>query len=409
MPPASSTRWPEGLPLALPTGAGGDRWFRGACRQHSGNPGASRLGWGLAGRPQQRRSFGDIKLPYRLPFVLTLLEKASKPERGGPLNPPRTGPWTADSIPDQTGRVALVTGANSGLGLETARALAARGATVVLACRSPHKAEAARAELLADLARHPLPVPQGGLDVLPLDLADLASVRAAAATLGERYGRLDLLINNAGVMGPPRTLTRDGFELQFGTNHLGHFALTLLALPLLAVRPGARVVFVTSGAQYFGRIAFEDLQGERSYDRWRAYGQSKLANVMTALELQDRLRAQGSEILSLAAHPGFARTNLQPASVALAGSKLEALAYRLLDPLFQSAAMGALPQLFAATAPDAQPGGHYGPNQWGGLRGYPTAVRVAPAALDAEQRRRLWQVSAELCQLPSELAAPALR
>jgi protochlorophyllide reductase len=293
--------------------------------------------------------------------------------------------------------VVLVTGANSGLGLETARSLAVKGATVVMACRSPRKAQEARAQLLAELAHHQQDGPQGALDVLSLDLADLASVRVAAATLAERYGRLDLLINNAGVMGPPRTLTRDGFELQFGTNHLGHFALTQLLLPLLRAQEGARVVYVTSGAQYFGRIAFEDLNGELSYDRWRAYSQSKLANVMTALELQERLRAEGSGVLALAAHPGLARTNLQPASVAMTGSQFEALAYRLMDPLFQSAAMGALPQLFAATASEAQPGGHYGPDQWGGMRGYPKAVRVAPAALDGEQRRRLWQISEELC------------
>ncbi|MFM7464177.1 MAG: oxidoreductase [Cyanobium sp.] len=314
------------------------------------------------------------------------------------LTLPSTSPWTADAIPDQSGRVALVTGGNSGLGLETARALAAKGATVVMACRSPRKAEEARNQLLTELAPH-LDGPQGALDVLSLDLADLASVRAAAATLAERYGCLDLLINNAGVMGPPRTLTRDGFELQFGTNHLGHFALTQLLLPLLHTQEGSRVVHVTSGAQYFGRIAFADLNGERAYDRWKAYSQSKLANVMTALELQERLRAEGSGVLSLAAHPGLARTNLQPASVAMTGSKFEALAYRLMDPLFQSAAMGALPQLFAATAPQAQPGGHYGPDQWGGMRGYPKAVRVAPAALDGEQRRRLWRVSEQLCGL----------
>ena len=315
---------------------------------------------------------------------------------------PASGPWTTASIPDQTGRVALVTGANSGLGLETARALAAKGATVVMACRSIRKAEEARTQLLVDWARQPGQGSHGALDVLQLDLADLASVRAAAASLAEHYGAVDVLINNAGVMAPPRTLTCDGFELQFGTNHLGHFALTLLLLPRLEARQGARVVFVTSGAQYFGRIAFDDLGGERSYDRWRAYSQSKLANVMTALELQERLRARGSGVLALAAHPGLARTNLQPASVAMNGSKLEALAYRLMDPLFQSAAMGALPQLYAATAPQAEPAGHYGPNQWGGMRGHPKTVPVAPAALDAEQRQRLWQISTDLCRLASE-------
>ena len=167
------------------------------------------------------------------------------------------------------------------------------------------------------------------------------------------------------------------------------------------------MVTVTSGAQYFGRIAFDDLQGERRYDRWQAYGQSKLANVMFALELQRRLSAQGSGALSLAAHPGLARTNLQPASIAASGSWFEPLAYRLMDPLFQSAAMGALPQLFAATAPEAKPGGHYGPDQWGGLRGWPAEVRIAPAALDASQCRRLWEVSEELCGAAAPLPALA--
>jgi len=328
--------------------------------------------------------------------------------------------WTSASIPDLSGRLALVTGASSGLGLETCRALAAHGATVLMACRSRQRGEAARQALLTapdggsagtgsdqpgsvtrsteDGSRSTALSGWGALDLLDLDLADLASVRSAAAEVAERYGRLDLLINNAGVMAPPRTLSRDGFELQFATNHLGHFVLTLLLLPLLRQSPAARVVHVTSGAQYFGRIAFDDLQGERRYDRWRAYSQSKLANVMTAVELQQRLQAEGSGVLSLAAHPGLARTNLQPSSVAMNGSKVEAFAYRLMDPLFQSAAMGALPQLYAATAPEATPAGHYGPDRLGGMKGYPTPVRMAPAAQDADQRERLWQVSEELGQ-----------
>ncbi len=298
-------------------------------------------------------------------------------------------PWTSDAIPNQSGRLVLVTGANSGLGLQTCRALVSRGATVLMGCRSLQRGETARQALLPDL--------QGGaIDLLELDLSDLSQVRSAAQTVTDRYGRLDLLINNAGVMAPPRTISRDGFELQFATNHLGHFALTLALLPLLEQSPGARVVHVSSGAQYFGRIAFDDLQGERRYDRWAAYGQSKLANVMTAVELQQRLAARGSGMLSLAAHPGLARTNLQPSSVALSGSKLEALAYRLMAPLFQSAAMGALPQLFAATAAEAEAGGHYGPDRLGGLKGHPKPVPMAAAARDADQRQRLWAVSEEL-------------
>jgi protochlorophyllide reductase len=293
--------------------------------------------------------------------------------------------WTPAAIPDQSGRVALVTGANSGLGLESARALAAKGATVVLACRSLAKAEQARAQLLADLPAR--------IDVLELDLADLDSVARAAAELAERHERIDLLLNNAGVMAPPRTLTAQGFELQFGVNHLGHYALTRLLLPLLRASASPRVVQVTSGAQYFGQIDFDDLQGERRYDRWKAYGQSKLANVVFAQELQRR----EPRLLSAAAHPGLARTNLQPTSVAANGSRLERLAYGLMGPLFQSAAQGALPQLFALTAPEATPGGHYGPSQLGGIKGRPKAVPMAPVALDQTLAQRFWQVSEDLC------------
>lgn len=299
--------------------------------------------------------------------------------------------WSASDIPDQRGRIALITGASSGLGLESARALKRRGATVVMACRSARKAETARQELLGE---------QGGgaLDRVDLDLADLTSVQSCISTIQSRYGRLDLLINNAGVMAPPRQLSRQGFELQWATNHIGHMALTLGLLPLMDGQADPRVVTVTSGAQYFGRIAWDDPNGEQRYDRWQAYGQSKLANVMFALELDQRLRHQGRKVLSLAAHPGLARTNLQPASVAANGSRIEAWAYRLMDPLFQSAAMGALPQLHAATAATAQGGEHYGPDALGGLRGWPRLQPVAPAARDAAQRQRLWDLSEALLQ-----------
>jgi protochlorophyllide reductase len=299
--------------------------------------------------------------------------------------------WTVDDIPDQSGRLALVTGASSGLGLETARALHRRGATVLLGCRDRSRAAAARTQLL-DGAQKGV----GTVELLDLDLADLASVAAAADRLVEAHGQLDLLINNAGVMALPRQLTRHGFESQFGINHLGHFALTLLLLPLLRRRPGSRVVTVTSGAQYFGRIDFDDLQGERRYDRWQAYGQSKLANVMTALELQRRLVADGSSVASLAAHPGVARTNLQAASAAASGGWLEPLLGQLLAPLAQSAAAGALPQLFAATAPAARGGSHVVPDGLGGLRGWPTEAPTAAAALDATQCGRLWDRSLAL-------------
>ena len=239
----------------------------------------------------------------------------------------------------------------------------------------------------------------GALDRLDLDLADLASVRSAAGAVAERYGRLDLLINNAGVMAPPLRRSVQGFELQLAVNHLGHFALTQALLPQLERRPAARVVHVSSGAAYFGRIAFDDLRAERRYDPWAAYGQSKLANVMTALELQRRLRAAGSPVTSLVAHPGLARTNLQPTSVASRSSRLEALAYRLMDPLFQSAAMGALPQLFAATAPEAEAGVFYGPGGLANLKGHPKPCRMPPAALDSDACARLWEVSAAAVSL----------
>ena len=296
--------------------------------------------------------------------------------------------WTADDIPSQEGRLALVTGANSGLGLATVKALATRQATVILACRSNRKAEAAQQQL------HD----QGlsGLELLELDLADLSSVQRAAESVRDRHGRLDLLINNAGVMAPPRRTTVQGHELQFGVNHLGHQALTQALLPLMEHRPDARVVTVTSGAQYFGQIHWGDPNWEQRYERYGAYGQSKLANVMFALELDARLRQRKSTIRSLAAHPGLARTQLQPTAIASGGNRVEALAYRLMDPLFQSAAMGALPQLHAATAPSAQGGEHYGPNQLGGFRGHPCRCRVAPAANNPVERERLWNLSEQL-------------
>ena len=298
--------------------------------------------------------------------------------------------WTTEDMPDQQGRIALVTGANSGLGLETTRALISRGCTVLMACRSARKGEAARSQLLGSGA--------AGLDLLELDLSDLNSVSRCAREVAERYERLDLLINNAGLMAPPRMRSRQGYELQFAVNHLGHFALTKALLPLMGDRPQARVVTVTSGAQYFGVMAWDDLQGEQRYDRWKAYSQSKLANVMFALELNQRLQASGSAVRSLAAHPGLARTNLQPVSVAATGAWQEALAYRLMGPLFQSAAQGALPQLYAATASDAQGGEHYGPSQLGGMRGAPKQQPVARAAKDQSQRQRLWTVSESLTE-----------
>ena len=215
--------------------------------------------------------------------------------------------WTVDQIPDQSGRVALVTGANSGLGLIAARELARAGARVVLACRNTDKGATALREITDQ-------VPGAEAELAALDLASLESIRSFAQEFPKAHDGLDLLINNAGVMAPPRRTTKEGFELQFGTNHLGHFALTGLLLGDLEGRRDARVVTVSSTAHRMGRINFDDLHGERRYRRWRAYGQSKLANLIFALELDRRLRAAGSTISSLAAHPGYAATNLQSAS-----------------------------------------------------------------------------------------------
>ncbi len=288
--------------------------------------------------------------------------------------------WSAADIPDQSGRRAVVTGANSGIGLVAARELARRGAAVVLACRDPRRGEAA---LLAIRDA----VPDGDVRLAALDLAQLDAVRAFAAGVD---APLDILINNAGVMAPPRRLTADGFESQLGINHLGHFALTGLLLDRLA---GARVVTVSSGMHRTGRIDFDDLQGEQGYRRWGAYGQSKLANLLFMLELDRRARAAGAALTSVAAHPGYAATNLQFASAPLH----ERLAMRVLNLVAaQSADMGALPSLYAATVPDLPGASYAGPGGRGEARGHPQLVSMSERAQDPDTARRLWEVSEEL-------------
>ena len=295
--------------------------------------------------------------------------------------------WTAEQMPSQAGRTAIVTGANSGLGLEAARALAAAGAQVVLACRNTAKGEEAAESIRSRAAG-------ASVIVEELDLASLDSVRACAGRLVSGCESLDLLINNAGVMAPGRrTETADGFELQIGTNHLGHFALTGLLLPHLQGRKGARVVTVSSTAHRFGRIRFDDLQGERRYNRWRAYGQSKLANVLFARELDRRLRAAGSTVASLAAHPGYAATNLQTAAPPAFDRAVFAVSNRLLA---QSAEMGALPQLYAATRPNLEGGLFIGPDGFEQQRGHPQVVAPNRHGQDAAVAARLWEVSEDL-------------
>jgi NAD(P)-dependent dehydrogenase (short-subunit alcohol dehydrogenase family) len=295
--------------------------------------------------------------------------------------------WTAADIPPQTGRTAVVTGANSGLGRVTALELARAGARVMIACRSAGKGEDAAAAIRSQ-------VPDASIEVSEQDLADHASVRQFAQRLRARCERLDLLINNAGVMAPPRRTTNDGFESQFGTNHLGHFALTGLLLELLLAAPAPRVVTVSSGAHRIGTIHFDDLQGERRYNNWWWYGQSKLANLMFCFELQRRATAASADLLSMAAHPGYAATNLQFAGPAAWYERaIMAVSNRVIA---QSAAMGALPELYAATASNVAGGEYIGPLGLGKMRGYPGVVRSSARSYDVATAQELWCVSEEL-------------
>jgi NAD(P)-dependent dehydrogenase (short-subunit alcohol dehydrogenase family) len=297
----------------------------------------------------------------------------------------KRGKWTAADIPDQTGRRAIVTGANSGLGLETARELARAGADVVLACRNVAKGEEAAASIQGDAAG-------ASVEVRALDLGDLSSVRAFAKGFGN--GPLDLLVNNAGIMAPPRGETVDGFETQIGTNHLGHFALTGLLLPALRAAEAPRVVTVSSQAHRTGLIRFSDLQSVRGYSRWMAYGQSKLANLLFALELQRRAERNGLSLKSTAAHPGWSATHLQTTGPSVFYERaFMAVVNRVYA---QSAAMGALPTLYAATVEDLPGGSFIGPDGMGEGRGYPKVVRGTSMARDPEVARRLWEVSEEL-------------
>jgi NAD(P)-dependent dehydrogenase (short-subunit alcohol dehydrogenase family) len=295
--------------------------------------------------------------------------------------------WTTADIPDLTGRTAVVTGANSGIGFGAVVELARHGAAVTLAARDPGRGADALARLRSE-------VPAADARLAPLDLADLGSVREFAA----RYAPdgLDLLVNNAGVMAVPLRRTPDGFESQFGTNHLGHFALTGLLLPKLLARPGARVVSVTSGVHRIGRIDFGDLDAQGRYRKWPAYAQSKLANLLFTFELQRRADAAGVELLAVAAHPGYAATNLQAVGPQLAGNRVvergTAVVTRVIG---QPARDGALPTLRAATDPAVRGGEVFGPDGFLELRGAPKQVAVSRRARDRAVAERLWTVSEE--------------
>ena len=298
--------------------------------------------------------------------------------------------WTVAEIPDQSGRIAVVTGANSGLGSETALALATKGAHVVLACR-----DATRAQGAVDAIR--AAAPKASLEVIALDLASLASIRAFAEAFAKRHARLDLLCNNAGVMAIPRRTTADGFEMQIGTNHLGHFALTGLLLQQLLDSPGARVVTVSSSAHRPGKLHFDDLQLERGYGKWTAYSQSKLANLLFCFELDRRLRKAGASVLSVAAHPGYAATNLQTVAAKMEGSKLSERIFEFGNRIFaQSAAMGALPTLYAATATGVQGGDYFGPDRFFESWGHPKKVGSTSRAQNAGDAAKLWDLSQDL-------------
>ncbi len=300
--------------------------------------------------------------------------------------------WTTDAISEQRDKVFVVTGANSGIGLEAAKTLARKGAHVVLACRSAARAEQAREQIRQA-------VPDASLELSPLDLASLASVHAFAERFLEAHPRLDGLVNNAGLMALPYGKTADGFEMQLGTNHLGHFALTGLLLPRLLETENARLVTVASTAHRWGRMHWDDLMGERGYEPWSWYGQSKLANLLFHYELARRLEAKGHAPtrLAVAAHPGYAATQLPLKGPEMEGSKLKEWVMKAGSALIaQGPDMGALPTLRALLDPDAKNGEYYGPRGLLELFGYPVKVGSNRASRDEADQARLWEVSEKL-------------
>jgi NAD(P)-dependent dehydrogenase (short-subunit alcohol dehydrogenase family) len=307
--------------------------------------------------------------------------------------------WDVDDIGDLTGTVALVTGANSGIGYATALALADHGAHVVLACRNPEKARRALDELENDLDR-------SSLELLALDLADLTSVRRAAEQFMAEHARLDLLINNAGVMGTPYRTTADGFELQMATNHLGHFALTGLLMPRLLTSERSRVVTVSSLMHRAGRVRLDDVAGRKARNTWVHYATSKLANLLFTAELDRRLRSSGETTIAVAAHPGWTRSNLAGTGASLGNHRLQAKVVRDSGRIFgQATPTGALPTLFAATAPGVESGQYFGPCHLFELYGPPTQVRPNRRARNSIDAATLWEISEYLTQVQYPAAA----
>lgn len=299
--------------------------------------------------------------------------------------------WTPEQVPDLSGKVAVVTGANRGIGLETARELARKGARTVLACRSADRGEGAIGELRAE-------IPGAEVDLMMLDLGSLESIERFARDFRRGHSRLDVLVNNAGIMAVPYSQTEDGFESQMGTNHLGHFALTGRLLDLLLTTAGARVVTVSSVGHRGGRMDFDNLLFHSGgYAPFRAYWRSKLANLLFSYELHRRLRSAGVEVSSLAAHPGISSTDI---GAHLGPRWYSRIQQPLLSGFMQSAAMGALPSLRAAVDPQAEGGGFYGPSGIGGLRGHPVVVSSNAASHNRDHARRLWRISEELTAVP---------
>jgi len=290
----------------------------------------------------------------------------------------------SNEIKMQNGKVFLITGANSGLGYETSKFLLEKGATVIMCCRDLLKGEKAKQDLLKLNS-------SGKIELVELDLSDLKNVMKFSEYIKNKFDNLDVLINNAGIMAPPKTFSEQGFEIQFAVNHLAHMLLTLKLLPIIEKKEESRIVTVTSGAQFFGKVGWKNLKAENYYNKWESYSNSKLANVMFALELNENLKHKN--ILSLAAHPGIAKTNLFTAQKPNPGP-LETFSLELFSPIFQTAEMGALPQLFAATSPDAKGGEHYGPKF--NFRGYPKLSPTSPFATNKKERKNLWGKSLEI-------------
>lgn len=301
-----------------------------------------------------------------------------------------TANWMITNIPNQQGKVVVITGANSGIGYESALALAGKGAQVILAVRNEQKGRAALQTIKGAF-------PKANAEVMLLDLASLDSVRNFAEEFKTKYNRLDVLLNNAGMMAIPFDKTMDGFEMQFGINHLGHFALTGLLLPILLKTPASRIVTVSSYNHLLGRLDFDNLDGSRGYGPWTAYNQTKLANLLFAYELQRKLKAMGAELISVGTHPGYTATNLQFAGPRLSGSTVMRSVMKLGNVLLgQSAEIGALPLIYASVAPNIRGGDYTGPKDMFGLWGYPKIARSNGRSHDIPSAKKLWEVSEQM-------------